>query len=213
MLRIDLHVHSSFSKDGFCPLSKAIKAAKARGLNGIAITDHNTIAGHAKISHIKCKDFVIIPGVEISSKDGHILGLGINKLAPRDLPAAGTVAMIRKQGGIAIAAHPFSPIAGRDALFKAKFDAVEVFNSRAYFLSNSLARRFAEKHRLPMSAGSDAHFLDEIGLAGVELNCEPDVDEILKEIPKGRAKIFGRTLPFPTYMWRAIYKYTHKRQR
>jgi predicted metal-dependent phosphoesterase TrpH len=190
-------------------LAQAVEKAKARRLSGIAIVDHNTIAGHAEISKFSDENFLIIPGIELSSKDGHILGLGIRELIPRNLSAAETVDKIREQGGIAVAAHPFSPARKTGVMSKAKFDAVEVFNSQAYLLSNPLAKRFAEQNKMPMTAGSDTHFPDEVGLAYVGVTCEPKLDDVLKAIAHGEAVIFGHTLPIPICIWRSVYKLVH----
>lgn len=187
--------------------------AKARGLDGIAITDHDTIEGHAEAKKLSGRDFVIIPGVEISSADGHILGLGVSKLMPRGLSAEETVKRIRGQGGIAVAAHPFAFGRRPGVVHKARFDAIEVFNSRALFLANPLAREFAEKNHLPVTAGSDAHYCDEIGLASVTLNCKANVGSILKEIKGGRASISGRTLPLWSYLRGALHRIIHRRWR
>lgn len=211
MLRLDLHVHTSHSYDGLCSVEDTVKAAKAKGLNGIAITDHNSIAGHAEARKFSKRGFIIIPGVEIPSVDGHILGLGISELVPRGLPAKETVKRIKKQGGIAIAAHPFALGRKPSLVYKAKFDAIEGFNSRALFFSNPLARRFAERNRFPMTAGSDAHHCDEIGLASTTLNCKANVDSILEQIKGGGTSISGRTLPLSTLLWRALQKILHRR--
>lgn len=210
MLRIDLHVHTSHSHDGFCSVAQAVAAAKAKGLSGIAIADHNSIACHAEIEKFKSEDFLIIPGIEVSSKDGHVLGLGVNELITRDLSAAETVDKIKAQGGIAVAPHPFNPARKTGVVFKAKFDAVEVFNSHAYFLSNPLAKRFAEQNHMPMTAGSDSHFPNEVGLAYMGVVCEPRLDDVLKAVTRGEAVIFGRVLPLPYYLWRSVYKHVHK---
>jgi len=191
-------------------VTQAVAAAKAKGLSGIAITDHNSIASHAEIAKFKTEDFLIILGIEVSSKDGHVLGLGVNESIPRDLSAAETVDKIKAQGGIAVAPHPFSPARKTGVVFKARFDAVEVFNSHAYFLSNPLAKRFAEQNRMPMTAGSDSHFPNEVGLAYVGVTCEPKFDDVLKAVARGEAVIFGRTLPLPYYLWRSVYKQIHK---
>jgi predicted metal-dependent phosphoesterase TrpH len=188
-----------------------VEAAKAAGLNGIAITDHNTIDGNAEGSKFSTKDFLVIPGIEISSKDGHILGLGVKKLVPEKLSASETIRLIREQGGIAVAAHPFG-FGGRiGSVRKAKFDAVEAYNSRAYFISNGLARRFVERNGLSMAAGSDAHCPDEIGFAGVELKCKLELETVLMAIKRGEASIFGRPLPILLFLRRALHKFLHRR--
>lgn len=211
MFRLDLHVHTKYSKDCSCSVAQAVKAAKAAGLKGIAVTDHNSVGGNAEAVKLSSKEFLVIPGIEVSSRDGHILGLGISELIPRDLPAAKTVKLIREQGGIAIAAHPFGLARKVGLVFKARFDAIEVFNSRAYFISNGLARRFAERNRLPMTAGSDAHYPDEIGLAGVMMNCKLKPETVLKTIARGETSIFGRSLSPALYLGRGLRKLLRRR--
>ena len=200
----DLHVHTSYSGDCRCTVKDVIMAAKAKGLRGIGITDHNSIQGIKEALKLSGKDFLIIPGIEVSSKDGHILGLGINKPVPTGLPAAETVKLIREQGGIAIAAHPFGLSLKPFAALKAEYDAIEVFNSRRY-IANHIARRFAERRHLPMTAGSDAHNPDEVGLAGIRVRGEPNVNSVLEKIKKGETLVFGRTLPLGNYLRRVLY--------
>lgn len=211
MLRLDLHVHTSHSIDGLYSVGEMVAAAKAKGLNGIAITDHNTITGHREAEKFSKDGFLVIPGIEVSSADSHIVGLGVSELVPRDLPADETVRRIRKQGGIAIAAHPFALGRRPGLVYSAKFDAIEVLNSRAILFSNPLARRFAERNKVPMVAGSDAHRRDEVGLAYTSVECGPKIESVLNEIKAGRSSVSGRTLPLPSFLWRALQKLTYRR--
>jgi hypothetical protein len=212
VLRLDLHVHTTHSHDGFCSVSGAIQAAKIKGLDGIAITDHDSITGNLEAAKIAPKDFLIIPGIEVSSKDGHIVGLGIKKPIQQGLPAAETVKLIKEQGGIAVAAHPFGLSLKPLSALRAKFDAIEVFSPRRY-LGNRLARRFAERNRLPMVAGSDAHFLDEVGLAGIAVKCKPKVNDILEAIVGGGTSIFGQALPPLEHLRKALHKLSRRVRR
>ncbi len=211
MLRLDLHVHTSHSSDGLCSVKDIVKAAKRKGLGGFAVTDHDTIDAHAEAEKFSRGDFVIIPGLEISSANGHILGLGISKLVPRKLSAKETVRRIKEQGGIAIAAHPFTLGLKPGLVYKAKFDAIEVLNSRALLFANPLAQRFAKQNRLPMTAGSDAHHCDDVGTASTTFNCEANTNSILEEIRRGRTSISGRTLPLSRYLQRVLQKILHRR--
>lgn len=206
MLKLDLHVHTSHSYDGRCSVEEVVAAIKARGLNGVAITDHNSIDGHKEAKKFSKGGFLVIPGIEVNSKHGHIVGLGVSELVPRGLSAAETVERIREQGGIAIAAHPF--VLGRSPrlVYRAKFDAIEVLNSRAFLLSNPLARRFAEKNKVPMVGGSDAHRKDEMGLAYTCVDCEPKIESVFEEIRRGKSSASGKTIPFPNLVWRFIRK-------
>lgn len=201
----DLHVHTSHSGDCNCLVKDVVREAKAKGLRGIGITDHNSIRGIKEAVKLSGKNFLIIPGIEVSSKDGHILGLGISKLVPAGLPAAETVKLIRKQGGIAVAAHPFGLSLKPFAALRAEYDAIEVFNPRRYF-ANRLARRFAEQRALPTIAGSDAHNPGEVGLAGIKVKSNANVKSLLKKVKEGEVSTFGRTLPLRDYLRRVLYK-------
>ncbi|MGC8817334.1 MAG: CehA/McbA family metallohydrolase [Candidatus Hadarchaeum sp.] len=211
MLRLDLHVHTKYSYDCRCPVERAVEIAKTKGLNGIAITDHDSISGHRAAKKMSKNGFVVLPGVEISSAQGHIVGLGIEESIPKGLPAADTVELIREQGGIAIAAHPFAPGRRPELVYKAKFDAIEGLNSRAILLSNPLAQRFAQKNGLAMVAGSDAHRCDDVGMAYTIVDCEPNPDSILEKIKEGGTSIAGRTIPLPSFMWRVLQKALQRR--
>jgi hypothetical protein len=182
-----------------------IREAKARGLRGIAVTDHDSIQGVKEASELSGKNFLIIPGIEVSSKDGHILGLGISELVPAGLPASETVKLIKKQDGIAVAAHPFGLSLKPLAALRAEYDAVEVFNPRRYF-ANHLARRFAERRGLPMIAGSDAHNPSEVGLAGIRVESKFNTNSVLEKVKRGEVSTFGRTLPLRDYLRRALHK-------
>ena len=206
MLRLDLHVHTTYSSDGLCTLARAVEAARAKGLDGMAITDHNSISGHDEAKKISNDKFLIIPGLEVTSADGHIIGLGVESLIPRGLPAGETVRLIKEQGGVAIAAHPFELGTKPSLVYKAKFDAIEGLNARAVLLGNPLAQRFAAKNKLTMVAGSDAHRSDEVGLAYTLVDCEPKIDSVLDIIVRGGTSIAGETIPLSSFLWRALQK-------
>lgn len=174
----DLHVHTSYSRDGFCSPQEAIEAAKNKGLSGIAIADHDVVDGSREAKKLAGQDFLVIPSIEVSSKHGHVLGLGIEEPVPTGLSAAETVELIRAQGGVAVAAHPFGIALKPFLALHAEFDAIEVFSPRRY-LGNHIARWYAKRKRLPMVAGSDAHFADEIGMAGVRVGCGPKLESVL----------------------------------
>lgn len=206
MLTIDPHVHTIHSGDSPCEVEDAISTAKKNGLDGIAITDHNSISGLEKAKKItKDEDFLFIPGIEVSSKHGHILGLGIEDDIEPKMSAEKTVKKIREKGGIAVSAHPFSLDLRPFSILNADFDAIEIFNSKRY-IGNQLVKKYVQGQDIPVSGGSDAHFCDEIGLAGVKVNADPRVDEVLKKIKEGKASVFGRYLPITGYLRRALFK-------
>lgn len=174
--RIDPHVHSFFSGDGVSSPEQLIKSAKKAGLDGFALTDHNTSDGcrYLRDQGLLREDgeavegFLVIPGVEVSTEEGHLLCLGVwlpNGL--KGTPAKEVIAMVRAQNGLAIPAHPYDRMRAGirewhlDAL---EMDGLEVFNAAtALQRHNHSAFAYATKRGLPMTAGSDAHYHAAIG--------------------------------------------------
>ncbi len=180
----DLHTHSLYS-DGIGTPEEMIKYAKSIGLDGIALTDHNEVEGALETLRLAPSDFRIIPGIEVSSAAGHILGLGITRIIARGLSASETVKRIHAAGGIAIAAHPFDRIRQGvgDIIYSVDFDAVEVYNGHTMISSRS-PREILKNLRVPAVGGSDAHLLSEIGSVVMDLDGNP-----LDAIVKGRGHV------------------------
>jgi len=201
-LKIDLHVHTCYSKDAFTTLKELIRHAKKRGLDGVAITDHNTIEGASRIKKEDTDGLVIIPGIEVTTSKGHMLGLNVTELIPRDLKPSETVKLIHENGGIAVAAHPSVPLKnslGLEVLRKNMgIDAIEVINSSSFPFSFStyLARRAAVQLGLPQTGGSDSHIPETIGLAYTIIDADPDVEDIIQAIKKGYTTPHGSPVPW-----------------
>lgn len=162
-LRLDLHIHSERSPDGCMSLTEIVEQARAAGLSGVAVCDHDRTLEEIP----EFPDFVLIPGVEVSTEYGHLLGLFVREpIGTRKFAQA--VEHIHRQGGLAVLAHPFehSRDAGRIEPIAAMLDGVEVWNGRAerkIRQANSLAEAFAGAHGLRRFGGSDAHVPQEIG--------------------------------------------------
>lgn len=195
---LDLHCHSWFSGDGVSRPEALIAAAKRRGLHGFAITDHNTCdAYHYMVDHGLARadgqpvdDFLIIPGVEVSTDEGHLLCLGAVLPPMKGKPVAEVAAAIRAAGGLAIPAHPYDKFrAGirEPVLDTLQVDAIEVFNAAISFPKyNEQAREYAMRRHLPMIAGSDAHHEAAIGTTHVMVDApELSVRHVLEAVRKG----------------------------
>jgi predicted metal-dependent phosphoesterase TrpH len=174
----DLHIHTHYS-DGD-KLESVLESAADKRLDAIAITDHDEIGGALearRIVHERKLRFAVIPGVEVSSKDGHIGALFVTKLIPPDLPAAETVRLIHEAGGLAIAHHPFAPpfiekllgvkLGCGKLVHSVPFDAIECTNAvpgygRKYNIEahDELQKR---RVRVGMTGSSDAHSAAFIG--------------------------------------------------
>ena len=170
-MKLDLHVHSVYSPDSMIRLEELVRLVKQSRLDGFALTDHNSIAGIHKAT-LLCKrhGVVFVPGVEVSSKEGHILGYFVNELVRRDLPGVETVELIHDQGGLAVGAHPYDFLRsgiGEKAVRRLRLDGLEVANSKTIW-GNGAALRLASELGLAKTGGSDAHTLKEVSGAWTE---------------------------------------------
>ena len=172
-----MHTHSEYSPDSRTPVAVQAAALVAANIDVVCATDHNTIEGALRLRDIAAEKLRVIVGEEITSRDGEIIGLFLEKAIPRDLPAEETIARIHEQGGVASVPHPFS----RNRLYHLKagalervwqsIDCIEVFNAREAFMSdNRRAEAFAKERGIPGAVGSDAHRSSEIGRAWIEVD-------------------------------------------
>ncbi len=166
---IDLHTHSFFSGDGVSSPEDLIAAARAKGLHGFAITDHNTCdavnyllqKGLMRLDGMPVDDFLVLPGVEVTTADGHLLCIGAELPYLKGKPAREVCDIIHQRGGLAIPPHPYDLFRAGirfSTLETLPVDAIEVFNAattlRRY---NRYAFKYAQIRGLPMTAASDAH--------------------------------------------------------
>ena len=174
--RADLHVHTTWSDGASTPEDVLNFYALHSGVRVLAITDHDTIDGalHARryaASHPELFGHLdVIVAEEVTSSDGHILGLFLKDWVPPGMDAERTIEAIHRQGGIAIAAHPYTSmmrflglIGVGDLIRTLPFDAVEVRNSNftEVLANRKAARRAGDKARVGCS---DGHFLDAVAL-------------------------------------------------
>ncbi|MBO4832298.1 MAG: CehA/McbA family metallohydrolase [Oscillospiraceae bacterium] len=195
-ISLDLHIHSAASFDGRLTPAEIISAARAAGLDGAAVCDHEVMAD---ISGTEIPEgFLLIPGIEISSDLGHILGLFLERQPETgSRKAEDVIDAIHAAGGIAVLAHPFqrSRDIGRLEPIVGKIDGVEVFNGRAARKdrdANRLAAAFAAEYGIACFAGSDAHVAREIGNGYVSLEVpELGAETVRAELLAGGAEAAG----------------------
>lgn len=207
MISADLHVHTCYSYDCGTPLNEIIRGCLKSGVDCIAVTDHNTIAGALQLRDSQA--LRVIVGEEISTTHGELLGLFLTEPVPRGLTPLETIERIKQQGGLVCIPHPLgrrpfpasgeigemrngnfvpSPRATRanrllteDVL--SKVDLIEAINSRSPFPSTWRAvSRLVELSGIPATAGSDAHTAREIGRARVLMNDFTDATDFLTAI-------------------------------
>lgn len=205
VIAAELHCHSAASYDGRDPIDLLLAQAAAVDLDAIAITDHDAIeASLDAVRHASEYGLLGIPGIEITTAAGHVIGLGVREPIPAGLSYGETLDRIREQGGIAVVPHPFQPSRSgiapnvtREELAAA--DAIEVYNSRLLTgRANRKAEAFARSRNLPMTAGSDAHISEMVGQAVTLVDADPadGVEAILAAIAAGRTVVEGKRTPW-----------------
>ena len=198
-MRIDLHVHTAASHDGLMKPRGIIKTAIKRGLDGIAVTDHNTFSGVEAVVKAAPEGFLVIPGVEFSTDMGHVLALfiggdvtdGIERDAKGRVGLSALSRAVRGAGGLLIAAHPFHGRAELPAELDSLVDGMETHNSREMARDpRSVERVLGAAGGLWTSGGSDAHLYAELGRAYTILPDGADARESLRAglgVPGGKA--------------------------
>lgn len=177
-MKIDLHCHSEASPDCRTPLDLFPARCRVREVRVQAITDHNTIDGALRLQEMVQRSgdrLMVIVGEEVSTLEGEIIGLFLKERIEPNLSPEETVERIKAQGGLVLLPHGFDPLK-RYRLqptaierIAGMVDIVETFNARISRPRwNQAAVDWAKAHNLPMSAGSDAHTLADIGSAWVE---------------------------------------------
>lgn len=200
MLKLDLHIHSQYSEDGNGSPKEIIKILKKKGLNGMAITDHNNIEGGLNALKVAPKDFIVIPGVEISTQDGHILALNIKENIQKGLTVEETIDKINDIGGLPIVPHLYRNMSGIkknkfENIYK-KISAIEVFNSCSVPQTNLKTAQLAKEFNLGGTGGSDSHepeFAGE-GYTMIDSN-DLELDSIISEINNKKTWGEGKALP------------------
>lgn len=194
----DIHTHTNLV-DGLNSPPEVVKRAKAIGLDGIAITDHDEIAGSVVAQRYATKDFMVIPGLEFSAREGHILCLGTTDVPKRYLgtmrrperqrPAAEILELIHNLGAIAIAVHPYDKFRRGvgDTVRELRFDAIEILNGHT-LMNTKDPKQVAKEIGLPMVGGSDAHNIAEIGNIAIRFDGDP-----LESIRKGKVSVISKS--------------------
>lgn len=206
--RIDFHVHSDDSYDGHEPIELILEHAADIGLDGVVVTDHDEIGESLRAADLAPEyGLVGIPGVEVSTRQGHLLAIGVEERPDPGQPFDETVAAVRDLGGIAIVPHPFQR--SRHGVRKrhiSEADAIETYNSMLFTgYRNRRARTFARRREYPEIGASDAHYLPNVGKAYTEILVTPetsasrkadiDGDDLVDAILEGRTQIRGKRTP------------------
>jgi len=194
-MRIDFHVHSYYSQDGLSSPQKIIAACQAKGMDKIALTDHNTIRGALALRALAPE--LVIVGEEVRTTAGEFIAFFVEEEVPAGLAPDEALRRLRQQGAVIGASHPLDRLR-REAMgmgnvlrFIDQLDFLETYNSRCLLAAdNQRAAQLAQAHNLPGSAGSDAHNAGHIGRAYVEMLPFTDRATFLESLREGQ--IHGR---------------------
>jgi len=166
---IDLHIHTEkFSRDSRMSLEAGLKQARAMGLDGVCITEHDVLAQYGNLDEIAARyGLVVLTGVEILTLDGDILCFGLDRVPEGMIDAATLTSRLDTMGGATVAAHPYrdNNRGVKDKLFALpSLTAIEAYNGNTSESDNLRAVRSARELALPMTGSSDAHSVDRVGL-------------------------------------------------
>jgi len=192
-MKVDLHTHTCYSYDTFTPMEKTIAAIQQSGIDCVAVTDHNEVAGAFKMQ--KIAPFKVIVGEEIRTAEGEIIGLFLKEKIPGGLDPRETIRRIKEQGGLVYLPHPFcwllnsklkSPLVWQ-YVREGLIDIIEVYNASAITLTS-----FKKVHELltgslaAKAASTDAHIPYEFVGACVDMDPFDGPKDFLAKIKKAR---------------------------
>jgi predicted metal-dependent phosphoesterase TrpH len=194
---LDLHNHTRWSFDCSMDPAKVVRVARSRGIDAIAITDHDEIEGAREAQKAAGGDILVILGEEIDTTAGDVLGLFLReKIATHDPIEA--IRAIHDQGGLAILAHPFTKTKTVDDRVARAIDGCEGFNARHSTVPSIEGAEpepriasFAKEYDLALTAGSDAHFYRELARARTVVSAST-LDEAKEQIKRGNTVLSGR---------------------
>jgi predicted metal-dependent phosphoesterase TrpH len=165
------------------------------GFDGAVITDHDVVCDLRLFRD--AKDLVIIPGIEITTDLGHLIAFNISTSIEAGQTVEKTVEEIHDAGGLTIAPHLGAFFKGTLGLpLSRNLDAIEVINSAMFpfYSSSQKSRDIASEYGLPQTGGSDAHFLNEVGIGYTLVESEREVEAVASALRKGNVKPCGGPL-------------------
>ena len=188
-MRVDLHLHSSFSHDSRTSLEALIERSRNCGLDRIALTDHNTVEGALRLARIAPE--LTIVGEEAKTREGEVIGLFITRRLPPFLRPEEVMDLVHEMGGLTYVPHPFDRNrshfrAERIVELADRIDIIEVHNPWCEPSANAAAERLATELNKVKATGSDAHSAHELGRSWMEIDDYTDVADFLHELKDAR---------------------------
>ena len=193
-MKVDLHLHDNkYSTDSHISIEEIVREAKRKGLDGIALTNHENPDVVKEIDELVEKyDFVIFPGVEYLTKDGDIVAFGIDKLPEEQMSAQEFIEYVDKFGGTCTAAHPYrtNNRGLEDKLYTVKgLTAIEGYNGSTSDYHNGLAVKAGKELGIQVVGSSDAHVVEKVGVYATLLPYKvKNVKELIETLKTNRCK-------------------------
>lgn len=214
-INIDLHVHTNYSRCAILKPAEIEPLALKRGLDAVAITDHNTIDGALEVKN-HAKKIKVIIGEEIKTTKGEIIGYFLNEQIPPFLSPEETIKEIKRQGGLVSVPHPFDRL--RSSRLEAEtlekilpdIDMIEVFNARDILTGeDSGLMEKACQLGITHVAASDAHLSVEVGRSYITMEDFESSADFLENIKNLTA--VKRKSPFWVHLVTKVLKYYKKK--
>lgn len=194
---LDLHNHTRWSFDSAMDPYRMVRLAKRRGVDAVAVTDHDEVGGAFEALKAAGGDVLVVVGEEIGTRAGDILGLFLKERIVEQDPLE-AIRAVHEQGGLAVLAHPFAMKKSVDEAVARALDGCEGFNARHSAVDSidgpgaePRVAAFAREFDLSVTAGSDAHFYGEVGRARTVVAAST-LEEAREQILRGNTVLSGR---------------------
>jgi predicted metal-dependent phosphoesterase TrpH len=215
-LTVELHCHTNASRDGLMPPERLLEVCRRKGIDRVAVTDHNTIAGALAAQRLDPERVIV--GEEILTTQGELLAYFVREEIPARLTPEETIRRLRDQGAVISVSHPFDHTrkgSWRDEDLQAilpHVDALEIFNARALSMGpNRKAEAVGRRAGLPGAAGSDAHIAYEVGRAVMRLPAFEGAEGMRRALAEG--EIEARLSPFWVHFFSSYASWRKRRMR
>ena len=207
-LKVDFHTHTSDDPQDYINFSSGqlLDRAADEGFDAVAITNHDVLTFSPELDNYAAeRGILLIPGVEITLSNKHVLIINPDPLTDLGIRALGELAGIKSDRNLIIAPHPFYPgskcLRSRLEESISSFDAVEFSFFYNHLINrNERAVRISEAHGKPLVGSSDCHNIWQVGYTYTLVDAEKSIPSIIAAVKAGKAEVATTPLSLPTMM-------------